>query len=238
MDMKKIHLIMIGILMLLGLLGGAYLIFRGGLLTNKRPRQVIAFIRNPSSKKSMIIPAGTHCENAPFAMPSTGMIGFIWGDSFRIGHHHSGIDIFSGTEAGVTPVYVAYDGYLTRMEDWKSSLIIRIPSDPINPGQQIWTYYTHMADPSGESFILDDFPRGTSDLFVKKGTLLGYQGNYSGNSGNPTGVHLHFSIVKDDGEGRFLNELEINNTLDPSPYFGLSLDASENPDDIPICHEE
>jgi len=38
-------------------------------------------------------------------------------------------------------------------------------------------------------------------------------------------VHLHFSIVLDDGQGRFLNELDINNTLDPSPYLGLQLNA-------------
>ncbi len=48
------------------------------------------------------------------------------------------------------------------------------------------------------------------------GDLLGYQGNYSGNPGNPTGVHLHFSIVRDDGSGKYLNELEFANTLDPS----------------------
>ncbi len=67
------------------------------------------------------------------------------------------------------------------------------------------------------------------------GTLLGYQGNYSGTAGNPTGVHLHFSIVLDDGEGRFLNELEISNTLDPSPYFNLALNEKDNPGDIPGC---
>ena len=54
---------------------------------------------------------------------------------------------------------------------------------------------------------------------MSAGTFLGYQGNFSGTPGNPTGVHLHFSIVMDDGEGGFLNELKIRNTLDPSPYF-------------------
>ncbi len=235
--MKKIW-ILIGFVIFVGILEGAFLVYRGALLTNDRNRQVIAFIRNPSSKENLIIPAKTHCRDAPFMMPSTGMIGFIWGDSFRVGHHHTGIDIFSGTIAGKTPVYAAYDGYLTRMVDWRSSLIIRIPSDPLNPGQQIWTYYTHLADPSGISFISDAFPPGTDNMFVEQGTLLGYQGNYSGTSGNPTGVHLHFSIVKDDGNGGFLNELEISNTLDPSPYFGLDLNANENPKDIPICGSE
>jgi polysaccharide pyruvyl transferase WcaK-like protein len=43
------------------------------------------------------------------------------------------------------------------------------------------------------------------------------------------GVHLHFSIVRDDGSGKYLNELEINNTLDPSLYFGLNLNAKNAP---------
>ena len=133
-----------------------------------------------------------------------------------------------------TPVYTAYPGFLTRLSDWKSSLIIRIPSDPLDPQRQIWTYYTHMADPQGNSFILPDFPPGTSDLPVAVGTLLGYQGNYSGNPADPVGVHLHFSIVKDNGQGRFLNELDSNNTLDPSPYLGLSLNADTVKGNQPI----
>jgi len=47
-------------------------------------------------------------------------------------------------------------------------------------------------------------------------------GNYSGEAGNPTGIHLHFSIVQDDGTGHYKNELKIENTLDPSPYLGLA----------------
>jgi len=116
-------------------------------------------------------------------------------------------------------------------------VIIRIPSDPLQPDRQIWTYYTHMADLSGNSLIALDFPPGTSEVFVTAGSLLGYQGNYSGTPGNPTGVHLHFSIVKDDGNGTFLNELEIKNTLDPSPYFGLLLNAQQSEDQIPLCDQ-
>jgi len=152
----------------------------------------------------------------------------LWDDSFRVGHRHQGIDIFGGGEPGDTPVYAAFDGYLTREQDWKSSVIIRVPSDPLNPGRQIWLYYTHMAYESGESLIAGDFPAGTREMFVRAGTLLGYQGNYSGTPGNPTGVHLHFSVVKDDGAGNYLNELEITNTLDPSAYLGMLLNNKEN----------
>ena len=143
----------------------------------------------------------------------------------RVGHRHQGIDIFGGGEVNETPVYSAYPGYLTRLPDWKSSLIIRIPDDPLHPGRQIWTYYTHMADPDGELTISVEFPPGTQEAPVEAGKLLGFQGNYSGQAGNPVGVHLHFSIVRDDGEGEFLNELEIQNTLDPSPLSGIGAEC-------------
>ncbi len=179
--------------------------------------------------------AGTRCADAPFIFPTDGLAGFIWDDSFRPGHRHQGIDIFAGTEVGVTPVIAAYPGYLTRMADWKSSVIVRVPDDPLQPGRQIWLYYTHMADQNGASYIASDFPAGTKEMFIEAGALLGYQGNYSGDPNNPVGVHLHFSIVEDDPLGNFKNELDIDNTYDPSPYLGLPLNANTNPDTIPVC---
>ncbi|MBP8163857.1 MAG: hypothetical protein KAX86_00345 [Anaerolineales bacterium] len=200
-----------------------------------RSMQTFAFLRDPSSRPDLMMKSGTRCGDAPFIFPTDGVIGFIWDDSFRPGHRHSGLDIFSGTEAGVTPIVAAYPGYLTRKADWISTVIIRVPDDPQKPGRQIWAYYTHMADPNGNSFVSDQFPAGTNEVYVEAGTLLGYQGNYSGNPANPVGVHLHISIVEDDGFGNFKNELEINNTYDPSPYFGLPLNANENSDTIPVC---
>ncbi|MEJ2446875.1 MAG: M23 family metallopeptidase [Anaerolineales bacterium] len=201
-----------------------------------RSRRVISWIRNPQSHLDWLSKAKTRCyPSTPFVFPTDGYIGYLWDDSFRPGHRHQGIDIFSKDGSGETPVYAAASGYLTRLPDWKSSLIIRIPQDPLQPGRQIWTYYTHMADKQGNSYIVDDFPAGTREVFVEEGTLLGYQGNYSGNPGNPTGIHLHFSIVKDDGQGNFLNELKIQNTLDPSPYFDLPLNGNSNSNEIPRC---
>ncbi len=205
---------------------------RGG---GKRTAQVWAWFQNPWTDPAVAVRSQERCGNAPFQMPTEGLIGFLWDDSFRPGHRHQGIDIFAGQPAGQTPVYTAYPGYLSRLPEWRSAVIIRIPEDPLEPGRQIWTFYTHMADRSGNSFISEAFPPGTSEVFVEAGTLLGYQGDYSGNPSNPTGVHLHFSIVKDDGEGSFLNELDIRNTLDPSPYFGLQLNGQMNKDTIPVC---
>ncbi len=199
-----------------------------------RTRKLLSWLHESQAHPDWAATAQQTCAGAPFAMPTSGYIGFLWDDSFRLGHRHQGIDIFGGTDINVTPVYAAYPGYLSRLPDWKSSVIIRIPDDPLRPGRQIWTYYTHMADERGGSLIASPFPAGSSEIFVEQGTLLGYQGNFSGTPGNPVGVHLHFSIVL-DREGHFLNELEIGNTLDPSPYLGLPLNGKNNSDTIPVC---
>ena len=231
MKMLKTFLILLGLGLVL--LFGYYLI-----RSSVRPARylnVLEFIREPEGHADWAVRANERCQDSVFQFPSDGYIGFLWGDSFRPGHTHQGLDIFSGADAGLTPVYAAYDGYLSRMPDWKSSLIVRVPSDPLQPNRQIWTYYTHLADPDGNSFISDVFPPGTSEAFIEAGTLLCYMGNYSGDPRNPTGIHLHFSIVKDDGSGKYLNELDFKNTIDPSHYFNLPLNSKENKDTIPVC---
>lgn len=212
---------------------GIYLYFNYG--RTPRTNEVFEWFRDPSSRQELMMTTGTVCNNAPLIFPTDGLIGFIWDDSFRPGHRHSGLDIFAGTEVGVTPIVAAYSGYLTRQADWISTVIIRVPKDPLQPSRQIWMYYTHMADPNGNSFVSEQFPAGVSEVFVEAGTFLGYQGNYSGDPQNPVGVHLHISIVEDDGFGNFKNELDIDNTYDPSPYFGLPLNANKNSDVIPVC---
>ncbi len=201
----------------------------------QRNAHVWSFLTDPTSHADWMIHANQRCGKAPFSLPTDGFIGYLWGDSFQVGHHHQGIDIFGGTDVNVTPVYAAYAGYLTRQADWKSSLIIRVPDDPLKPGRQIWVYYTHMAGPEGDSYIAEQFPPGTQEVYVEAGTQLGYQGNFSGTPGNPVGVHLHFSIVKDNGSGGYLNELEMANTLDPSAYLGLPLNAETSTGEIPVC---
>ncbi len=203
-----------------------------------RLQRLRQYWKDPAAHADWTIEAGGRCGDAPFLLPTDGLIGFLWGDSFRPGHRHQGLDIFGPTGPdglGETPVVAAYDGYLTREPGWKSAVIIRHPQDPLDPGRQIWTYYTHMADPEGESFIVDSFPAGTRERFVAAGTLLGHQGNYSGDDTNPTGMHLHFSIVLDDGTGRYRNELEFANTLDPSPYLGLRVNALDGSEGIATC---
>jgi hypothetical protein len=228
---------MLSIALVTAVVGGYYL-YRLYRPASERLFTFRAWMRDPFAHPEWKLKAGSRCGEAPFLFPTDGLVGFLWDDSFRPGHRHQGLDIFGGEEVGVTPVIAAYPGYLTRLPDWKASVIVRIPSDPLQPGRQIWTYYTHMADKEGTSYISDEFPPGTYEKLIEAGTFLGYQGNFSGDPNNPTGVHLHFSIVKDDGHGGFLNELEIKNTLDPSPYLGLRVNANENPDSVPMCEND
>lgn len=226
--------LILAVLFVLAIVVG-YMAYRWFSSNGMRSARVLAYLRDPVTHLDWHILAGERCGEAPFILPTDGLVGYLWGDSFRPGHRHQGVDIFGGGGLNQTPVVTAYPGYLTRLPDWKSSVIIRIPDDPLQTGRQIWTYYTHMADPDGNSFITPEFPPGTHEAYVEAGTLLGYQGNYSGDPFNPTGVHLHISIVLDDGKGKFRNELEFRNTLDPSPYLGLPLNADQNKSEIPKC---
>ena len=201
-------------------------------------KQLDAWFSDPASRPALVTSLVKPCPGAPFRLPSVGFVGFLYGDPtapYTPLNAHSGVDIFGYGDPGTVPVYAAYDGYLTRLAGWISAVIIRIPHDPLDPSRQIWTYYTHMANLSGErSFISDAFPPGTSEKFVTRGTRLGYQGLYNGGIGaRPIGMHVHFSVVLSDSSGSFRNETYISNTLDPSPYFGFNVNATKNPT-IPV----
>lgn len=195
------------------------------------PAYIHRWFDDPANRPALTTPRD-QCPGAPFQLPSAGLVGLLWSDPagpYNIFHRHTGIDIFGDGTPGTVPVYAVYDGYLTRLPDWKATIIIR-HDDPLQPGRTIWTYYTHMASRDGDrSFIVDDFPPGTTGQWITQGTLLGYQGEYSGSQLMPVGLHVHFSIVKSDPDGSFKNESRLGNTLDPSPYFGLHLTINGKP---------
>lgn len=176
--------------------------------------------------RATLIAQSEPCVEAPFALPAEGWIGLFWNDPrgpYSQRRRHQGIDIFTREPPGTVPVYAVADGFIYREGDWVSTVIQRIPSDPLNPGQQIWVYYTHMADTQGNDFIEPQFGRGVTEVEVRQGDLIGYVGNYDGNVPSRIWTHLHLSVVK-DSDGTYLNEYFIDNTLDPSPYFGMKLD--------------
>jgi len=225
------------IIMLLLCMGFVYLYSYPRL----REKGMVDYLQHRQDPDSVDLPRATglaQCSAAPFVMPTAGWVGILYGDSILGTVNHSGLDIFGLEGNGVTPVYAAYDGYVTRLPEWVSAVIIRHPEDPLLPGRQIWTYYTHMGDSdSGESYIIDQIPPGAVELPVKQGTLLGYQGDYNGQSWRPIDTHLHFSIVLDDGLGRFRNETDITNTIDPSPYLGMRLNTT-CADRPPLCRPD
>lgn len=223
--MMKKRFLSMGLIALIVLAGGAaafYLWYTGG--DSDSNDYIRRWLTDPASMPEFNVNALARCGDAPFILPTSGFIGLLWGDTarpYRNNQPHTGIDIFGQGSSGSVPIYAVYDGYLTRLADWRSTVIIR-HDDPLQPGRTIWTYYTHMANRDGAlSYIVPDFPSGTAERFVEQGTLLGYQGEY--NPGFPVAMHLHLSIVTGDDEGMFKNEAILANTLDPSPYFGFDL---------------
>ncbi len=216
----------------------AFLWWRFGSVTEIPLRTWLTTPPNPTARASLISTFRQPCPNAPFLLPSAGFVGFLYADPtapYTPFNGHTGIDIFGDGKPGEVPVYAAYDGYLTRLPEWRSTVIIRHPQDPLNPSRQIWTYYTHMASQSGDvSYVSAAFPPGTSEKFVKRGELIGYQGMYAGSSPFRIGLHVHFSIVLSEPDGAFKNEGRIANTLDPSPYLGFNVNATRNPK-IPVA---
>jgi peptidoglycan LD-endopeptidase LytH len=233
---RRRRLLLITLLLVIGLTG-FWIWWRYIGVPSATRSQLTQYFRHPDQRGPMITHLRKPCPGAPFLLPSIGFVGFLFGDPggpYTLINRHPGIDIFGNGKPGTVPVYAAYDGYLIRLPDWISSVIIRIPKDPLNPSRQIWTYYAHMASVDGkQSFISREYPAGTSEKFIKQGTLIGYQGLYAGVGMPRISMHLHFSVVLSDANGSFRNETRFGNTLDPSPYFGMSLDAGK-PLTIPV----
>ncbi len=226
-----------GLVILLLLIIGGIFIYR--LVGDPLNRQFVIWGSGSQvAREQLMTVQRERCADAPFILPADGFIGLLYGDPrgpYNRIRRHQGIDIFVDVEPGVQPVYAAYDGYITRQHDWVSTLIQRVPVDPLNPERTIWLYYTHMADEAGNDFIEPSFERGTFGFFVEQGTLLGYIGNYDGNVPSNIWTHLHFSVVQDDGSGKYLNEYYIDNTLDPTPYLGIDVSYENADGQRPEC---
>lgn len=207
----------------------------GVILRHPPNEALLRWFYEPSARAALSTSFAAPCPGYPFLTPSAGLVGGLpWNAAYapyNILQPHPGIDIFGDGPEGTVPVYAAYDGLLTREEDWVATVIIR-HDDPLQPGRVIWTYYTHMASVDGRrSYIVDRFPPGVTALPVRQGELLGYQGSYNGGPGaQPIGMHLHFSIVRSDALGHYLSEAVFANTLDPTPYLGLKLNDPSSGD--------
>jgi hypothetical protein len=205
----------------------------GGIIVSPSRDALIRYLHDPQAAGEMVTNLSAPCAGAPLLLPSSGFVGLLYADPlvpYSLAAPHTGIDIFGVGKPGSVPVLAAYDGYLTRLPEWKSSVIIRVPKDPLDPSRQIWLYYAHMANLDGsQSYVTAAFPPGTYEKPVKQGDLLGHQGLYAGEGRPPIAMHVHFSVVTSDPSGTFRNETRLSNTLDPSTYLGLNVDARRSP---------
>jgi len=164
------------------------------------------------------VQAGQRCAMLPSSSPPAAYRLPV-DDSFGRLHHHQGIDIFGAAQSvGITPVVAAYR-VTHAAAPTGSHARHPHPRRSLQPGRQIWAYYTHMAMPDGTSLIPLISRPGLSKSTSRPGHCSAPRAT-TPHAGNPVGVHLHFSIVLDDGENWLRNELNIHNTLDPSPYLG------------------
>jgi hypothetical protein len=82
--------------LVIGILAGVGIYFYLGMQrTFGRSSRVSAWIRDPGAHPDWAVKAGSRCSpEAPFLMPTSGLIGYLWDDSFQAGKRHQGIDIF------------------------------------------------------------------------------------------------------------------------------------------------
>jgi hypothetical protein len=156
------------------------------------------------------------CPEAPWRLPSDGSLGIQWSDG--------SMDFFGRGTEGSIPVYAIADGLLTRLPGWADVVVI-LHEDPLRPGKKAWSFYGGMADPNGtHSYVAEDFPEGITNIPVKSGQVLGYQGSWSGIPLWPKWVHSSLAVVDASGLNAFPNEVTAENTLDLVPYLGLNID--------------
>jgi hypothetical protein len=103
--------------------------------------------------------------------------------------------------------------------------------DPMRPGKKVWAMYGGMSGANGvDSFVAENFPEGTTNLPVKSGQLLGYQGSWSETPQWPKWVHMSFALT-DGTTQQALPENAISaDVLDPAQYLGLIVESgNESP---------
>ena len=166
------------------------------------------------------------CADAPWRLATRSELGMWWFSRhlFFMGEGYE----------NTVPVYAVADGLLTRRLDWRDAVAIQ-HDDPLRAGEKVWTFYGGMASGrSDESFVAPGFPPGSEGVPVKRGQLLGYQGQYSARLGTPFWVHLRFAVLPPAADGSFPADLvglvaeeerapdrtEDARPLDPSPYLG------------------
>lgn len=144
------------------------------------------------------------CTDSSLYFPANGIVGWSYGDPAGMdldadGYRtvHTGVDIFADEGDGA-PIYAPADGYAHRLGGSEAVDIVLPGVTNVLTGEPgIELYLTHVRHllVAGQQFVA--------------GEVIAYQ----------LGDHLHFSV------GAFIgyDDREIEQTQDPSPYFGAAL---------------
>ncbi len=160
------------------------------------------------------------CPGSTWRLPGDGSRGIQLKDD--------GIDLFGNAKEASSPVYAMADGVLTRRAEWVDSVAI-LHEDPLRPGEKVWALYGGMAAANGtDSFVSKDFPAGITDIPVKSGQLLGYQGTWSGTPQWPQWVHVFIVLVDAYGKSSQPQNVTSADILDPAPYLGLVVEPGKD----------
>ena len=160
------------------------------------------------------------CPGSAWRLPGDGSRGIQLRDD--------GIDLFGNAKEASTPVYAMADGVLTRRPEWVDGVAI-LHEDPLRPGEKVWALYGGMAAANGtDSFVSKDFPAGITDIPVKSGQLLGYQGTWSGTPQWPQWVHVFIVLVDAYGKTSQPQNITSADLLDPAPYLGLVVEPGKD----------
>ncbi|MBN1331561.1 M23 family metallopeptidase [Candidatus Dojkabacteria bacterium] len=138
----------------------------------------------------------------PFGVPSTGVIGTYngtFGGNMN-GFRHLGVDIWTTTDNNGrisshkgNEVFAACDGKVTRIDSDNGAITIacdRIPDNFDVPEREVYTHYAHLGNAETKELYISV----ARNQRVKKGDLLGFQGDLSSYFPEMRNVHLHFSV--------------------------------------------
>jgi len=178
----------------------------------------------PRSTTEISPPVNGACPGAAWPFPSSGALGLRW--------YNKTLSLMGIGYDNTVPVYAVADGRLMRRTDWPDAVAI-LHDDPLNPGHSVWAFYGGMASQDGQvSYVGTAFPPGATEIFVKAGQLLGYQGSY-----RSAWIHLHFAILPLLADGSFpaalvwrdtASDLSLQEVLvqvdyrNPTDYLGIA----------------
>ena len=156
------------------------------------------------------------CPAAKWRLPSDASLGLEWSEKT--------LDFFGHGKEDSIAVYAVADGLLTRKPDWVDAVAI-LHEDPSDPTNKVWAIYSGMAAANGtDSYIVADFPPGVTDIPVKSGQLLGYQGTWSGTPQWPSWMHTFLVVFDTVRNDALPAAIPPGGQLDPAPFMGLSVD--------------